>query len=608
MCGIAGVFGKPDTGTVDKMVASIRHRGPDDTFLATGKTFSIGASRLSIIDIDGGRQPISNEDNSVWVVSNGEIYNFKSVRVYLEGSGHIFKTDTDTEVALHAYEEWGRAFVQMLDGMFAIAIWDDKNDIGILARDRVGKKPLYYTMRNDLLYFASEIKSLLQIPDFRREINQEALYHYLSYKHIPCPMSIFKGVQQLSPACMLEYKDGNTKVIKYWRLNYSVGYRENWKDATLGQLERAIRRRLVSDVPIGFMLSGGIDSSLVVALAADMSTKPLDTFTLTYKGSAGSTGSTGNIDNADGIDNAGGASKELDKELARATAIRYGTNHHEEAIDFPDFPVEFPRIIASFDEPFAGVTSTYFLARAIRKHVKVAITGDGADELFGSYLSHRMAAVDQADSECDWRYKLLLYNDIEKRQLLTPDAAANSFSTREHLNSYFRHLTAKDPLNRILEMEFGTLLPDQVLTFSDRLSMVHGLELRSPYLDTGMVELAATMPAGFKIRVETNTAPRVVTKYILKLIAKDYLDSRIITRPKEGFIMPVTAWLHGKTKSYVTDTLCMAELKKHGIFSNEYVDNLLRQFYTNGYDYRIGNKVLALLAFQVWYNTYIHGK
>jgi len=621
MCGICGIFGKSDTQTVRRMLSVLSHRGPDDEYLVQREDFCLGARRLSIIDVEGGRQPLSNENGDIWAAQNGEIYNFPLLREQLISKGHSFKSRTDTEVIVHLYEEEGQDFYHSLNGMFAISLWDDAKKQGILVRDRVGKKPLYYFLQNGVLYFASEIKALLQIPGFERRLNLEALHHYLSYKHVPCPLSIFQGIHALPPAHALSFRhhDG-LRIERYWKVHFSSDERterlteEEHVEELLRVLRKAVKRRLISDVPIGFFLSGGLDSGLSTALASELSTKQIETFTLTYPMEKSSEG------------------KRLDQEEARKISQIYGTKHHEEIIDFPNFPEEFPRIISCFDEPFSGVVSTYFLSRLISQHVKVALSGDGADELFGSYLSHRLAfplynyvkfketgagsyndfkpyqndisflesLVEKEDWK--WRYKLLVFTDEEKAKLYSPELGETmkNYSTLKHLRQYFSCLDAADPLNRMLEAEFYSIFPDQVLTYVDRLSMAHSLEIRTAYLDPEFVELVAKIPGRLKIK-------NGETKYILKKAGVRYLPQEIVSRKKEGFVMPITEWFYHDLGDYVRETLAPDSLGKHGLFNIDYVQDLINEFYGKEYDYRQGNKLLSLIAFQVWYEIYMGG-
>jgi asparagine synthase (glutamine-hydrolysing) len=594
MCGICGYFGDGNRDAVAAMLETLRHRGPDDCHVIAGNGFAIGAARLSIIDVEGGRQPLTNEDGSIVAAQNGELYNFPQVRRALLARGHHLTTHTDTEVLPHLWEDHGERLPEHIDGMFAIAVWDKQEQVGLLARDRMGKKPLYYCERDGALYFASELKALLCIPGFERRLNLEALHHYLSYKHVPHPLTIFEGVWMLPPAHALIYRPRQPpRVTRYWHLSFAPrnGHQPDEQDVVdelLARMREAVRRRLMSDVPIGFFLSGGIDSSLTTALASEVAASPVSTFTLTYADEATTPG------------------KEQDRRWARWVAERYGTDHHEETIAVSSYPASLRKILRAFDEPFAGVVSTYFLAQRIARHVKVAVAGDGADELFGSYLSHRVAAgverIPALDGLDDWmwRSRLLVFDDDEKSDLYSGDvrAALAGVSTREHLRDAFAHLTARDPLNRVLEAEFRGIFPDQVLTFVDRLSMAHSLEVRSAFLDTDVVEYVASLPGSLKIRDGE-------TKYILKRAAARYLPEEMVRRPKEGFLMPVTRWILGELQGWVRETLSPERLAMHALFDAARVGALVDRVYQPGSDYRDVNRIMALAIFQEWYEMYL---
>lgn len=621
MCGIAGIFGAEDQASIARMLKRLRHRGPDDEFFVTGEDFTIGACRLSIIDIKGGRQPISNETNEIWVAQNGEIYNYPDLMEDLKRGGHRFHSRSDTEVLVHSYEEKGERFLNDLNGMYAIAIWDGKKKKGILARDRTGKKPLYYHLSDSgVLYFSSEIKALLALPFLSRKIHWPALHHFLSYKHVPAPLSIFDGIRSLPPAHFLVFsleadRKNQISIERYWRLDFGRVWTEGLSEdeiveALLDRLRKGVERRLISDVPIGFFLSGGIDSGLCTALAATLSSQPIDTFTLAY----GSQSTN--------------PAKERDREYASLIARRYKTRHHEEFVEYTNLEEELYKIMSHFDEPFAGVISTYFLARLISRYVKVAISGDGADELFGSYLSHRLASpiqaylkdrenglsvsearyLDERDrtilreiavkEDWRWRSKLMVFSDEEKGSLYTAEVAEQlrGVSSLDHLRLYFDHLTAKDPLNRMLEAEFHSQLPDQVLTYVDRLSMAHSLEVRAPYLDKDFLELAAGIEGCWKIRDGE-------TKYILKKAALRYLPDGLVYRPKEGFLLPINQWLLENMRPYVSSLLSPDRLGKHRLFKPDYVQTLLGRFY-QGHS-QLGTKLWVLMAFQIWYEAYM---
>lgn len=593
MCGICGVFGHGDRAVVAAMLQTLRHRGPDDQHIVSGDQFAIGTARLSIMDVEGGRQPLTNEDGTVVAAQNGEIYNFPALRPALLERGHHLQTHTDTEVLPHLWEDHGDRLPERIDGMFAAAVWDIRKRTGLLARDRMGKKPLYYWEHDGALYFASELKALLAVSGFERRLNLEALHHYLSYKHVPHPLTIFEGVRMLPPAHKLIYRPGKaSSVTRYWNLSFAPGDRvpdeQEAADELLTRMRTAVRRRLMSDVPVGFFLSGGIDSSLTTALAAEVAPSRIKTFTLTY---------------ADGSTTTG---KEQDRRWARWVAERYATDHHEETIAFSNYPESLRTILRAFDEPFAGVVSTYFLSQRMAQHVKVAVAGDGADELFGSYLSHRVAAGAENRPDLaglpdwEWRDKLLVFSDEEKDSLYSPDvrAALAGVRTRDHVRRAFEGLTARDPLNRVLEAEFHGIFPDQVLTFVDRLSMAHSLEVRSAFLDTEVVEYVASLPGSLKIRDGQ-------TKYLLKQAASRYFPDEMIRRPKEGFLMPVTQWVLGDLQPWIRETLSPERLAMHGIFDPSRVKALVDQTYEGGADYRAVNRVLAIVIFQEWFEMYL---
>ena len=601
MCGIAGMFGRGDRDSLARMLAVLRHRGPDDEHAIVGDRFAIGARRLSIVDVEGGRQPLTNEDGTVIAAQNGELYNFPELRPRLLEAGHSLHTRTDTEVLPHLWEEYGVGLPEHIQGMFAVAVWDDREQVGLLARDRMGKKPLYYCEHEGALYFASELKSLLTIPGFPRRLNRTALHHYLGYKHVPHPLTIFEGVRMLPPAHRLVFKPGEAPVVsRYWSLSFAPenGHIDEGDavDELLARLRTAVRRRLMSDVPVGFFLSGGVDSSLTAALAAELGTGPVQTFTLTY------------------ADEATTAGKEQDRTWARWVAERYGTDHHEETIAVSNYPEQLRAIIRAFDEPFAGVVSTYFLAQRMAQHVKVAVAGDGADELFGSYLSHRLAAGVPEDvarewpgsrpgaagmADWEWRGRLLMFDEEEKRSLYSPEwrDEFDSADTRAHVRCAFEGLTAQDPLNRVLEAEWKGIFPDQVLAFVDRLSMAHSLEVRSAFLDTDVVEFVARLPGSLKIRDGQ-------TKYILKQAALRFFPRDMVLRPKEGVLRPVTQWVMRDLAPWVRSTLSPERLAQHGLFDEGRVRGLVDAVYRPGAGYRDVNKVLALAIFQEWYELY----
>lgn len=619
MCGICGFTGPANEAILKKMVKSISHRGPDENGIFSDGTVSLGIRRLSIIDVETGHQPVHNEDKSVWTVANGEIYNFHDLRKELKEKGHSFYTDhSDIEVIVHLYEEYGIEFLHKLNGMFAIALWDKTKNILYLIRDRMGVKPLFYATLNNSLVFGSEIKAILSNPSYIRDINYEAIYHYLSFKHIPAPLTAFNGIYSLLPGEILICSNSEVSKKRWWKVGFNVDDTLNEmyiKDKMFSILEDATRLRMISDVPFGAYLSGGVDSSAVVALMSRFSDKPVKTFALGYE---------------DELKN-----KEADLFYARKVSKAYNTEHYEYIMSHSELVDDIGDIIGSFDQPFSGTVSTYFLSKLIKKHVKVALSGDGSDELFGSYLSHRAAqplyhfgrlyevrkgklTEEEKDlfNPCDmeflarlhdlsggdeikWRYNLYLATDEEKSKLISDKfkAQLSGVSTHSLIKEHFRDMTSKDPLNRILEMEWNTIFPDQVLAFVDFLSMAHSVEIRSPFLDYRLVEFAATLPGSIKIN-------KGIVKDILKKTVEPILPEGITKRPKEGFVLPVFNWMLSQLKDYSLAMLSKQRLRKHGLFNEVEVNNIVQAYHSG--DRTQAGRVWNLMMFQLWWERYFN--
>lgn len=620
MCGICGFTGLPDEPVLQKMTDSIFHRGPDEGGYYTDGFINLGIRRLSILDISTGSQPIHNEDKTLWTVFNGEIYNFQELRKELLKKGHKFYTNrSDTELIVHLYEEYGEEFPHKINGMFAIALWDKKDRKLYLIRDRMGVKPLFYCLVGDILIFGSEIKAILKHPNITKKPNYEALYHYFTFKNIPSPLTAFQSIYSVLPGEMLIWNGREIYKKKWWKVRFIEDHTidENFaKEEILSLLEDATRIRMICDVPFGAYLSGGVDSSSVVALMTKFSDRPIKTFSLGYK---------------DELKN-----KEADLYYARKVAEAFKTEHYEYIMSYKELEEEIDDVIGAFDQPFSGTISTYFLTKLVSKHVKVALSGDGSDELFGSYLSHRIAmpiyyytklkAKGLSDTEikeqsekgifasCDmdflsklydkshgeetvWRYNLYLFTDEEKDYLLSTDfkSKLNNTRTFDIIVEKFKELTAKDPLNRILEMEWKTQFPDQVLAFIDFLSMSHSVEIRSPFIDYRLVEFVATIPGNMKIKNGN-------VKDILKKTVEPLLPKGITKRPKEGFVLPIFDWMMNKLRSYCIDMLSENKLKKHGLFNIEYIQNILDE-YQNGNKSCLG-KMWNIVMFQVWWERY----
>jgi asparagine synthase (glutamine-hydrolysing) len=609
MCGITGFTGHPNRVVLERMTESLRHRGPDSDGYWEGSGISLAMRRLAIIDVETGQQPVFNEDNTVAVVFNGEIYNHVELRTKLLRAGHTFSTDhSDTEVIVHLYEEFGLDFLHHLNGMFAIALWDSKQRKLILARDRLGIKPLYFAAVGGDLVFGSEPKALLGHPAVSASPDFASVHHYLSLKNVPAPRSAFRDIEQLRGGELAVYDGRTVERQRWWRADFSQQSALSEADAAghiRELLHDSVRLQMRSDVPFGAYLSGGVDSSAVVGLLATIGGRKLKTFTLTYD---------------DDFPN-----KENDRVFARMVAERFGTEHHEHLVTFEDLPEKLEHIVESFDEPFSGVISTYFLTQSIADHVKVALSGDGADELFGSYLAHRIAEPLHAYSsgqrdlaarsaspgdfarlagiagrgdEAAQRMGLYLIDDAQKHSLYSPEmaAAVGGVRTEDTIRDILNDCQSTDPLNRALYLDQETLLPDQVLPFVDRLSMAHSVEVRPPFLDHRLAEFAATLPGSMKIR-----GGRV--KHILKEAVKDLLPPELLARPKEGFVMPINEWLLGKLKPYVEATLSPGRLARHGLFRISAIQALLREHYS-GVANR-GNQIWNLLMLQLWWERYV---
>lgn len=617
MCGICGFTGASDHDALSRMTNAITHRGPDDAGYWNAPEISLGMRRLAIIDLETGQQPVFNEDGSIGVVFNGEIYNHTELRAELEAAGHTFQTHhSDTEVLVHLYEEYGDDFLHRLNGMFAIALWDIPRQRLLLARDRAGIKPLYIGLFQDRLLFASEIKSLLAHPQVDRKPNYRALYHYFSFKNIPSPWSAFEGIEQLRPGERVIYENGKLKREKWWSLGFAEDESIDEQTAAIRireLLEDSVRLRMRADVPFGAYLSGGVDSSSVVALMSNIGGHRVQTFSLVY---------------ADDLQH-----KAADQAFARQVARQYDTDHHEYVLTHQDVADSLDAVLTAFDEPFSGVTSTYFVTRLISKHVKVALSGDGADELFGSYLPHRLAqplyyfphlrdrlptlSAEEQNSlqpfldrpeyladmlargdEAGRRMSLYLWNDAGKQTLFSDKmrALCSDESSEQLIRNVYLSSATADPLNRALNCDFQTLLPDQVLAFVDRLSMAHSVEVRPPFLDYRLMEFAASLPGSMKIKNGRS-------KHVLKEAVRGLIPAEVIDRPKEGFVLPIDNWLLNDMRPFVEELLAPDRLALHGLVRSEAVAQLLKEHYSKSANH--GPRIWNLMMFQRWWEAYV---
>jgi asparagine synthase (glutamine-hydrolysing) len=626
MCGIAG-FADAASGNangqaarrdgerslVHRMCEVIRHRGPDDEGVHVEPGLGIGMRRLSIIDLAGGQQPMHNETRTIWIVFNGEIYNYRELRRELEAAGHQFYTSSDTESIVHAYEQWGEDAFRRLRGMFALAIWDRPQRTLLLARDRAGIKPLHYTERNGRLYFASEIKCLLAAGVVDSRLNLDALDHYLAFLYTPRDASIFAAVRKLPPGHFLKWQDGRVQLRQYW----AIADRETFTGSEADAAEQlrtvladAVRSHMVSDVPLGAFLSGGVDSSAVVAMMTGASSRPVKTFSI-------------------GFDE-----PEFDElEHARVVARHFATDHHEFVVR-PDGLSILDRLIAHFDEPFADSSAipTWYVSEMARRHVTVVLSGDGGDELFGGYdryLPHpRVARFDRLPvpgrhalagrlwphlphgtrgknflrhvaKSTDQRYvdALVFFQDDERAALYSPDLRAAVAIRAEHdLERRFDRFSGLSDRSRMMRLDFETYLPEDVLTKVDRMSMAHSLESRVPILDNEVIDFAATLPASFKIRDGRR-------KHILKEALGPVLPRTILERRKQGFGVPLGVWFRGGLADLFADVLHSARTEQRGYFDPSFVRRLTDEHLTGKRDHTL--RLWQLLVFELWHRQYV---
>lgn len=628
MCGIAGFTCFRESNidvqqTISRMTSALLHRGPDEQGTYSGDGVALGSCRLSIIDLAGGRQPIHNEDQSLWIVFNGEIYNFPELRHDLLCKGHHFSTHSDTEVVVHLYEEYGTDCVSHLNGMFAFAVWNANARTLFLARDRLGIKPLHYLEYPGGLIFASELKAILQHPLVDARLDPAGLHKYLTYEYIPAPATIFQGIKKLQPGNWLLHSEKMTEIRQYWDIplqeqNVEQKRREGDAEELVIRLKESVRKRLLSDVPVGVWLSGGLDSSVIAVLAAQASSQQLHTFSIGFEESS------------------------FDETLySEKIAQLLGTCHHHEVLNSQKMLEVLPHVIKGLDEPLAdrSIIPTYLLSQMTSKHVKVALGGDGADELFAgypTYLAHKFAAyytplphwfqavftrmifslpVSLRDMSVDFKAKQFLrgiglaseirffawmsaFLEQERQALLSPEFKA-SFHPGSPFEDVLRYVSESKLLKdfeRILYLSLKLYLQDDILVKVDRASMANSLEVRVPYLDHTFVEYAAKLPSLYKLRGLT-------TKYILKQATKDVLPKEIVQRKKKGFGIPLSKWFHGELKAMLLSYLNEDRIKKAGIFHYPYIERLLEEHFARKCDHR--KQLWTLLVFEMWREQYL---
>ena len=622
MCGIAGFIQAdkrpaPETADlIDRMCQAIIHRGPDDHGVMIKNGAVLGMRRLSIIDLVSGHQPISGEDGSVTIVFNGEIYNFLELYPLLKSRGHVFQTHSDTEAIVHAYEEFGPSCVDHLRGMFAFAIWDDRQQKLFLARDRVGKKPLYYTVTDrGTFVFGSELKSLLVHPEVKRKINLAALDAYLTLGYVPDSQCIFQDIHKLPPGHHLTFADNRVITEKYWDFNFNPDLsmtREDYIHGLRELLDDAVRLRLISDVPLGAFLSGGIDSSTIVGLMARHMGQPVKTFSI-------------------------GFHEDSYNELkyARLTAKKFATDHHEFFVT-PEICDVVDELVWHLDEPFADQSAipTYMVSKLAREHVKVVLSGDGGDELFAGYtryvidrkrrgfgllprviregimqpLSEKLphstlgrnyihnVALDPVNRYLD---SVSVFTGLNKQLLYTSDFK-KQLGTDGGVLAEFREYAAKvqtgDPLDQLLHIDSKTYLPGDILTKVDRMSMAVSLEARVPLLDHKLIEFVMRIPASMKMS-------SLETKYIFKQAVKDLVPPEILTRSKQGFGVPMHQWLNDQLKDRMRDTLNGLQARQREYVDPHYLNVLLDEHERGRRDH--SPALWSLFMLELWHRTFV---
>ena len=619
MCAIAGIFNTSGITEehrvwLKRMGDILAHRGPDGEGFHLEKFIGLAHRRLSIIDVEGGTQPLCNEDGTIWTIFNGEIYNYIELRDQLLQKGHTFKTSSDTEVIVHLYEEKGDSFVEDLRGMFAIALWDSAKKRLVLARDRLGKKPLYYAPCNKAFVFASEIKALLQHRDVPRDIDDEAIVDYFSLLYIPAPKSIFRSIRKLRPAHILIVDEKGCRERRYWDLSFEnteEKTEEQWCEELIGTLQESIRLRLRSDVPLGAFLSGGVDSSGVVALMSAMNSGAINTCSV-------------------GFDE-----KEFDESAyAKSFAAGLGTQHHEEMVR-PDALSVLDKLAWHYDEPFADSSAvpTYYVSLAARRHVTVALSGDGGDENFAGYrryyhdlMENRFrsllpagirrplfSALGAVYPKMDWApralraqatFRAFSRDPVEgyfysvsgikpeiKSALLSPDLdrRVHSYSPVEMFRDYYHRPATADHLSRLQYLDINTYLVDDILVKVDRASMANSLEVRCPLLDHRFMELVAQIPSSLKLK--NGQGKHIFKKALSRVLAKD-----VLTRPKRGFAVPLADWFRSEMKGLTADVILGPD--PLGVLDRKMVVSLWNKHLSGLNDYSA--PLWTILMYRLW--------
>lgn len=624
MCGICGKLNFDPESVVSRvllktMADTIAHRGPDDEGYYVSGQIGLGFRRLSIIDLAGGHQPLSNEDGSVWIVFNGEIYNYQELRVFLVSKGHVFRTDSDTEVIVHLYEEEGEACLNKLRGMFGFAIWDQRQRKLFLARDRVGIKPLYYGVTEHSLVFGSEMKALLADPSLKRELSPAIIDRFLTFDYVPGNETLLKNIYKIPPGSYMVVKNGERQIKSYWDLEFLPGSLsfDDARAQLLELLEESVRLHMISDVPVGFLLSGGVDSTAMLSLAARKTEREISSFTV-------------------GFADAGFADE---RPYARLAAKQYGSVHHEITISSKEFVDFLPRYVWHMEEPVCEppAVALYYVSKLARNYVKVLISGEGGDEAFAGYPNYRSVGIVEKFKSLAGRStgalsagltllsKVVPFKMLQKflplldipfdsyyfsrtsspfkffnahaRELYSPDFIQSI--SKEHslqpLRELMSHSRAYDVVSRMLYIDTKTWLPDDLLVKADKITMANSVELRVPLLDHRVLEFAASLPSNFKVHGLT-------TKYIAKETLKNQVPKAILDRKKVGFPVPYAAWLRTDLRSWIHDILMDRRTLDRNYFQKKTIQKLLDDNLERA-DY--SKELFSLAVLELWHREFL---
>lgn len=627
MCGICGKLeldreARVSPELLKSMADTIYHRGPDDEGFYLSGPVGLGFRRLSIIDLNTGHQPISNEDGTVWIVFNGEIYNYQELREFLLGKGHTFKSQTDTEVIVHLYEEFGEACVEKLRGMFSFAIWDERQKSLLLARDRVGIKPLYYWLSDKALVFGSEIKAILADPEVKAEVDPRLIDRFLSFYYVPGEETLLKNVRKLAPGSTMLVKDGKASIKQYWDLHFAPAEisLEQAEKQLIELFDECVRMHMIADVPVGFLLSGGVDSTAMLGFAVGKTDRPLSSFTLGFA-------DAGVVD---------------ERPYAQLAAKRYKANHHEMTISSKEFADFLPKFSWHMEEPCCEpqAVALYYVSRMAKEFVKVLISGEGGDEAFAGYSVYRnmlwlervKSAIGPLKGPVASGISLLNRFVKSKRMAKYPSLMelplesyyySRTSGPASFFNSHGAELYAKDfasqvnkqfsvspatrcmnngagcsPVNRMLYVDTKTSLPDDLLLKADKMTMANSIELRVPLLDHKLLEFAAALPQNFKVNGFT-------TKYLAKVALKDRLPKEILERKKVGFPVPYDTWMRTELKDWVREVLLDRESIARGYFNRQCIENLIADDVRTQ---RYPKEILSLVALELWHRNFLENR